>query len=217
MNLSRPGPWYRKGGIDTTTYMYFTKDIYLDAVSEGGAKELYKLYNDYDLQKGIESNFEFVVPRTYDYLYKQINDGGLCFMVRKRENQEVIGYASLSVNWITHVAKPLLFIVKPHRGKGYGKQLMALLMHIAFQEVNVRKISIVVYSFNEQAIRLYKAVDFKEEGRVMGECYREGTYWDILYLGLFKDEVSPYAMATVTTTVDDPHNSHNPQTNKDND
>lgn len=181
--------------------MFYTRNLYLDAVSEEGGQELFKLFNDYEIQVGIEATSDFVVPRTYEKLKEEISGGGLCFLVRQRTDNAVIGYGCISANWITHTARPMLFIGKEYRGKGYGTQLMALLMYVAFNEVNCRKMAITVYSFNERAIHVYKAAGFKEEGRVPEECYRNGRYWDVVYLGLFRKDYREYFHTLVTTAV----------------
>jgi len=187
--------------------MFYTKDLYLDAVTDEGGQALYKLYNDYEVQVGIEGTADFVIPRTYKLLEEVITGDGLRFLIRQRIDDAVVGYCSLTVNWITHTAHPMLFIGKAFRDKGYGKQLMALLMYVAFQEVNCRKIAITVYSFNERAMHLYQSVGFKEEGRVLEECYRNGQYWDVVYMGLFRTNWQEYHRTMVRAGT----RSHNSQ------
>lgn len=166
--------------------MYYSKDLVLTVVDEEGAKELYAQYNDYYGRACCDAAYSFVAPETYTNLLKDISEGGLGFLVRKR-NGTVIGYASLQIDYVPRVARPYLFLGKEYRNKGYGTQLMAILIHIAFQEANSRKISLACYGLNKSGVHLYKKMGFMIEGERIDEVYREGKYWDIYYMGLFKE------------------------------
>lgn len=172
--------------------MYYTKDLKLGVVTEEGAKQLYEKYNDYWGRACCDSTDSFTVPETWDDFYGGIKSGGLSFLVTKREDGTVIGYGSLTVSYIAQLARPYIFISKEHRGKGYGTQLMAALVYIAFQEVNARKVSLVVYGMNQPGIHLYEKMGFKEEGRRLEEVYRDGSYWDVIAMGLFRKDWREY-------------------------
>lgn len=73
-------------------------------------------------------------------------------------------------------------------GKGYGYQIMRQLLDWGFEGLNLRRLYLNVFDFNERAIALYKKCGFKEEGRLREMVYRHGKYHDILTFGLMKDE-----------------------------
>ncbi|ASS74561.1 hypothetical protein CIG75_05815 [Tumebacillus algifaecis] len=75
-----------------------------------------------------------------------------------------------------------------HRGKGYGTEAMELLIDFIFRYINVHKIKLGVFSFNEQAIRSYEKNGFQVEGRMREELFREGKYHDMIYMGLLRRE-----------------------------
>jgi RimJ/RimL family protein N-acetyltransferase len=166
--------------------MYYTKDLQLTVVDEDGAKELYKNWNDYYGRACCDSTDVFIVPETWTEYYEWIKGGGLAFLVKLRDGT-IIGFTSLTVAYIPQVVRPYLFIAQAYRGKGYGTQLMAVLMHIAFQEVNARKMSLVVYGLNQIGQHLYSKMGFNEEGRGREEVYRNGQYWDVITMGLFRN------------------------------
>ncbi len=168
--------------------MYYSKDLVLTVVDEAGAKALHDQYNDYYGRAACEVARTFIAPEPFDTLYKDISNGGLGFLVKTRDDGKVIGYASLSIDYVPRIARPYLFLGKEHRNKGYGMQLMAVLLHIAFQEANARKVSLVVYELNPRGQHLYTKMGFKEEGRRREEMYRDGKYWDLIYTGLFKTD-----------------------------
>ncbi len=75
-----------------------------------------------------------------------------------------------------------------HRGKGYGTEAMELLLDFIFRFMNVHKVKLGVFSFNEPAIRSYEKSGFQVEARMREELFREGKYHDIIYMGILRRE-----------------------------
>lgn len=74
------------------------------------------------------------------------------------------------------------------RGKGYGTEAMELLVDWIFRYINVHKIKLGVFSFNQPAIRSYEKSGFVVEARMREELFREGKFHDIIYMGLLRRE-----------------------------
>src|SRR5690606_35029269 len=53
---------------------------------------------------------------------------------------------------------------KDYWGKGYGQEALSLLLDFGFLELNLHRISLRVFSFNQRAVNLYKRIGFIEEG-----------------------------------------------------
>ncbi|WP_153064432.1 GNAT family N-acetyltransferase, partial [Bacillus thuringiensis] len=49
----------------------------------------------------------------------------------------------------------------------------------AFLELNLHRLSLRVFSFNERAIKLYKSLGFQHEGTCKEAIFRNGTWHDI--------------------------------------
>jgi RimJ/RimL family protein N-acetyltransferase len=73
-------------------------------------------------------------------------------------------------------------------GKGYGSDAMKLVLGYAFTELNLRRVTLNVFEYNPRAIHCYEKVGFQHEGRVRKYLNREGRRWDLLYMGITKDE-----------------------------
>lgn len=176
--------------------MYETERLILEAVSDDAVNEIFKFYNSYDLVKGVENTANWVSPTPLEQLKEETKGGAARFIVRlKQENEvtgvtpgEVIGYAAIDTNWITRVSSPFLYIGEAWHNKGYGKELLDRLLRIMFYEINARKCSITVYSFNYAAIKVYLGAGFTQEGSLKEEVYRRGDYYDVIKLGLFKKD-----------------------------
>lgn len=81
-------------------------------------------------------------------------------------------------------------------GKGYGTDAIRILLRYAFTELNLYRVSLDVFEYNPRAIRSYEKVGFKVEGRVRQFLNRDGKRWDMIFMGLLRDEWLKQAVKT---------------------
>lgn len=94
-----------------------------------------------------------------------------------------------SIDWKNSVASAVIFIGnKTYWGKGCGTEAMQILLSFAFNQININKVRLNVYSFNERAIKSYEKCGFKKEGVLRQEIYRDGKYYDTIVMGLLREE-----------------------------
>jgi RimJ/RimL family protein N-acetyltransferase len=77
---------------------------------------------------------------------------------------------------------------KAYWGKGYGREVIALLVEYAFHYRNFRKVWLKVNGKNERAQKAYRAVGFVEEGRQKAQIWSAGEYDDLVYMGLLRPD-----------------------------
>lgn len=73
-------------------------------------------------------------------------------------------------------------------GKGYGSEGLKLLLDYVFYEMNLHRVSLRVFSFNDRAIRLYTKIGFQQEGSSRQSLFRDGEWHDIVHMGLLQNE-----------------------------
>jgi len=73
-------------------------------------------------------------------------------------------------------------------GKGYGTDAMRVMLRYSFIELNLHRISLNVFGYNPRAIRSYEKCGFVKEGTVRKALHREGQYWDVIYMGILREE-----------------------------
>jgi len=73
-------------------------------------------------------------------------------------------------------------------GKGYGTDAMRVLLRFAFTEINLHRVSLTVFGYNPRAIRSYEKAGFVVEGRARQRLRRDGQWWEVVYMGILKDE-----------------------------
>lgn len=73
-------------------------------------------------------------------------------------------------------------------GKGYGTDALRLVLHHAFDRMDLHRVELHVFGFNRRAIRSYEKVGFVLEGTRREALRRRGTHHDILVMGILRDE-----------------------------
>ena len=76
---------------------------------------------------------------------------------------------------------------KDYWGKGYGTDTMKTLITFIFNNMNINKIRLSTFSFNERAIKSYKKCGFTVEGVLKNEIFKDGKYYDEIIMSIFKD------------------------------
>lgn len=77
------------------------------------------------------------------------------------------------------------------RGRGFGTQACRLAIEVAFRDLNLNKVWLLVHQRNENAIRSYSKIGFQIEG-VHRQAFRfEGKLIAALYMGLLREDVVP--------------------------
>lgn len=168
--------------------MYKNKRIYFDVVKEGDAEILQQFINDYELQAGTASTANWLMPDTLSEIKDQIKGGGFRFMVKTLKDDQVLGYVSASCNWVARTFEPMLYLSREHRSKGYGTEIMELVLHLGFMEMNLNKCCATVYSFNGPSINMFDKLKFQLEGTLIDEVFRKGDLWNVLKFGLFLED-----------------------------
>lgn len=77
---------------------------------------------------------------------------------------------------------------KSYWSNGYGTDAIITLLRFAFAEMNLNRVSLHVFEFNERAIACYEKCGFREEARLRENYYGEGRYWDVFVMGILRDE-----------------------------
>lgn len=112
------------------------------------------------------------------------------YIIYDKQNSKPIGITSLiNIDAKNRNAECIIDIgEKDYWGQGYGHEALSLLLNYAFLEMNLNRIYLRVFSFNEKAISLYHKLGFMHEGRSRQTLFRNGQWQDIVHMGILQDE-----------------------------
>ncbi len=96
---------------------------------------------------------------------------------------EVIGHIGLDQYTRirqTHIGSIGMVVTPEWHRKGVGSKLLAAVLDVADNWMNLRRVELTVYADNEAAIGLYQKFGFETEGRLRQYAIRDGMMVDAL-------------------------------------
>ena len=114
---------------------------------------------------------------------------GFVFVIEDISDDRFIGSVSLNeINWLSKTSGVGIAIHSPQDWeKGYGTEAMQLLIDFAWKHLNMRRLDLSVYTFNERAKHVYEKLGFKVWGTAHSKYFVDGEYKDIHYMELFRE------------------------------
>lgn len=175
--------------------MFKGKKVKLRALTMEDVEPAYQHMNDPEVLLNLSPGIPY--PITYER-EKQWFESQIAmkdtynFAIEDIETGLYIGGCGINkVDWMNRVATVGIYIGdEDFRGKGYGTEAMELLVDFIFNQMNINRIQLFVFSFNERAIRSYKKVGFVEEGRLKQSVFRNGRYYDEIIMSILRENYS---------------------------
>jgi RimJ/RimL family protein N-acetyltransferase len=174
--------------------MYYGEKVCLRAYKEEDIPVATKLVNDGELKRLLTPGIAFPVTGWEEEEWvksqKSNKNGEYNFAVEDMETHSYIGGCGINeVNWISRVATVGIMIGgKNYWNKGYGTDAMRVLIKFIFENMNIRKIKLNVFSFNVRAQKCYEKCGFKVEGILKDELFKDGKYYDEIIMSLFVND-----------------------------
>ncbi len=173
--------------------LWIGKLVRLTGLRKEDAKAFSNWHNDAGFLRLVDA--EVARPRTAEEIEKwfeewQKDSKQICFAVRKLDSEELLGFIALEgILWSHAVA--WLGVGIGDRGewdKGYGRDAISLLLKYGFDELNLYRIQLTVFAYNERGIALYEKLGFRREGAFREFMQRDGRRYDMYLYGLLRRE-----------------------------
>jgi RimJ/RimL family protein N-acetyltransferase len=113
------------------------------------------------------------------------------FHIRPLEDERLVGWGKICwILWPSQIANVELAIGPSEQNKGYGADAFQLFLRLAFNELNLNRLTVRLPEYNIRGIDFVKKFGFSEEVRRREVILRDGRRWDSLHLGLLRSEWS---------------------------
>jgi RimJ/RimL family protein N-acetyltransferase len=172
-------------------FMIAGEHTILRALEREDLERCYRWMNDPNIVRTLKSRYPIAFQSEAEWLEHAIksNANERHFAVERRDDRSHIGNASLhNIDWVSRTAWFGLFIGEPAAwNRGFGTDAIRTLVRFAFDEMNLVKLRVNVFEYNEKAKHVLLAQGFVEEGKLRRDFFREGTYHDIMILSVFRD------------------------------
>lgn len=175
------------------TNLFFGERVRLTALRPDDAQTLARWYEDGEFARLFDASPAY--PKTESSLIKWMESSdrdkdAVALAIRLHYSDDLIGYVDIDgIQWTHRCGWLAIGIGNPaHRRKGYGTEAMQLTLRFAFSELNLHRLQLSVFAYNEAAIRLYEKLGFTREGAFREFLLRDGVRYDMLLFGLLASE-----------------------------
>jgi RimJ/RimL family protein N-acetyltransferase len=173
--------------------LFESSRLYLRKMTTDDASIYHKWRNDLEVMRTTSPSMDlYTLDNTEAFVNHVIlgSDTSKSYIILDKESQQPIGITSLiQIDYKNRNAECIIDIgEKDYWGQGYGTEALKLLLDYAFLEMNLHRVSLRVFSFNDNAVKMYEKIGFKHEG-VSRQCiFRDGNWHDIIQMGLLQNE-----------------------------
>lgn len=172
--------------------MFENKIIKLRKLSTNDYSTYHNWRNDIEVMKTTSPQLDiYTLEETEQFISviaSQANAKG--YMIEHKESGQTVGIVSLiNIDYKNRSAECILDIgARDMWGKGIGTSAMYLILGFAFYELNLHRVYLQVFSFNERAIKLYEKMGFTHDGKFREAIYRDGRWHDTVIMSILKKE-----------------------------
>jgi diamine N-acetyltransferase len=174
--------------------MIYGDQIRLRHVEREDLPQFVMWMNDPEVRHGLALRFPLSMAEEENWfeamLKRPIEERSLVIEVKQVDEWQMIGNSGFNnLDWINSSAELGIFIGdKTFWDKGYGTEVMGLLLHHGFSTLNLHRIYLRVYEDNPRAVRSYEKAGFVHEGRMRQAEFHDGRYHDVLFMSVLRPE-----------------------------
>ena len=168
--------------------------VILRAFEREDAERCYRWMNDPNIVRTLKSRYPIAFSNEVEWLERAMRPDATerHFAIERKDDRAHIGNASIhEIDWVSRTAWFGLFIGEPTAwNRGFGSDAIHTLVRFAFDEMNLVKLRIHVFDYNDRAKHVLETRGFVQEGKLARDFYREGQWHDIVILSIFRDAPS---------------------------
>jgi RimJ/RimL family protein N-acetyltransferase len=166
------------------------KQVYLRPIGLDDTDRYFRMLFHPEVRRLTGTQKSFTREQIHRYIDGKSQDSSsLLLLIALRETDEVIGDIALqSIDAYNRNANIRIAIEEPYQGKGYGSEALLLMLDYGFGIVNLHRIELNVFAYNERAAYVYEKLGFKVEGRQRDALYYNHQYHDSILMSILEDE-----------------------------
>jgi RimJ/RimL family protein N-acetyltransferase len=172
-------------------FMIAGEHVILRALEREDAERCYRWMNDPNIVRTLKGRYPMPFQSELEWVEHAIHSDPAerHFAIERKDDRSHIGNASIhEIDWVSRRAWFGLFIGEPTAwNRGFGGDAINTLVRFAFEEMNLAKLSIRVFEYNDRAKHVLEMGGFIREGCLKREFFREGAFHDIVLYSVFRE------------------------------
>lgn len=166
--------------------------VRLRALEPSDAERAFKWINDREVTQYLMARYPLSLEAEREWLAGAAKPNGFSEVRLAIETKDGVHIGICGLHHARpedrHAELGILIGDKDRQSSGYGTDTVITLVRFAFDQMNLHKVSLGVFEFNDRAIACYRRCGFVEEGRAREEYYQDGRYWDIIHMSVLRGE-----------------------------
>jgi RimJ/RimL family protein N-acetyltransferase len=149
--------------------------------------------NDPEVRESIAATLPQTEKQEEEWFNKLgADDKNIVLGIETKEGVLIGSIGIHQINWRDRICTTGALIgEKEYWGKGYGTDAKMVLLNYIFNTLNLNKVCSGVIAYNKRSLRYSLHCGYKIEGRRRKHIFKNGKYWTLIELGLFKEEWLP--------------------------
>jgi RimJ/RimL family protein N-acetyltransferase len=111
------------------------------------------------------------------------------FSIRDGETEAFMGGIGLHVNKAFSHAELGYWIAEPFWNKGFVSEAAAAVIRFGFEELDLRRVAAHYVAVNGASGKVMANAGMQKEGVLRQHMFRNGTYHDVVYYGILREEL----------------------------
>jgi RimJ/RimL family protein N-acetyltransferase len=122
------------------------------------------------------------------------------YAIHKKETDSLIGYGMIAFidSYNRRCRLGITIGEKEEWGKGYAREALVAVINYCFQTLDLNRVGVEIYAFNERSIHLFEHLGFQREGVIRQAVWKNGAFADEYIYGLLKSEWQCYTSSSFT-------------------
>jgi diamine N-acetyltransferase len=165
--------------------------VHLRPLDRADAPVIVTWFNNPAVRRTLQMYQPMTIEREHQFLERmQGSDRDVVLGIVPAGTERLIGVTGLHAIDIRHRHAGFgITVGEPGEwGKGYGTEATALMVGHAFETLNLHRVWLHVYAFNDRGRRAYERVGFQLEGTLREAYFGEGRYADVQVMGVLDHE-----------------------------
>jgi len=175
-------------------FMIAGEHVILRAFERDDVERCYRWMNDPNIVRTLKTRYPIAFQNEEEWLERAMRSdpNERHFAIERKDDRTHVGNASIhDIDWVSRTGSFGLFIGEPAAwNRGFGSDAIQILVRFAFDEMNLVKLRINVFDYNERAKHILLGHGFVEEGKLRRDFYRDGAYHDIVILSKFRESTN---------------------------
>jgi RimJ/RimL family protein N-acetyltransferase len=146
-------------------------------------------FNDPEIRSFLSMYLPMSQAAEEQWFEKQLESDRIIFGIETLDGKLIGNLGFERIEWKNRWAEIGVVIgEREYWSQGYGTDAITTLLRFVFTEMNLHRVRLSVYDYNQRARRCYEKCGFVLEGRMRQAHYHDGHYHDELIMGVLRDE-----------------------------